>query len=213
MATFTTSAAQDDGYGHPPRASRMLTAEAADGEGTPSRPTRTLTTPTVTTEPAVGTPERMTMARTTTSADVLASSIGTASRPSESYQTGELPTPVESIIGTLIPTAFFRQLRGTVVDEDGEPITDAEWIYSREKLPTGGRVDADGSFSLYTLKQSYSNFILIGTSGREVVDYTWYQPVDAEVNAIENNVTLVFRTGKLKGLFGGTGADLGGQLG
>jgi len=195
MAVFATSAAQDDGYGHPPRASR------------------TLTTPTVTTEPAVGTPERMTMTRTTTSTDVLAASVGTASRPSESYQTSNLPTPVESIIGTLIPTAFFRQLRGTVVDEDGDPITDAEWIYSREKLPTGGRVDADGTFSLYTLKQSYSDFILIGSSGRKTVDYTWYQPVDTEVTATENDVELVFRTGKLKGLFGGIGADLGGQLG
>jgi len=213
MATFTTSAAQDDGYGHPPRASQTLTGTAADGEGTPSRPTRTLTTPTVTTEPAVGTPERMTMTRTTTSADVLAASVGTASRPSESYQTSDLPTPVESIIGTLIPTAFFRQLRGTVVDEDGDAITDAEWIYSREKLPTGGRVDADGTFSLYTLKQSYSDFILIGSSGRKTVDYTWYQPVDTEITATENDVELVFRTGKLKGLFGGIGADLGGKLG
>jgi len=195
MATFTTSAAQDDGYGHPLRASQ------------------TLTTPTVTTEPAVGTPERVTMTRTTTAADVLAASVGTASRPTESYETGELQTPVEEIIGTLIPTAFFRQLRGTVVDEDGEPITDATWLYSREKLPTGGRVDPDGTFSIYTLKQSYSKFILIGSSGSESVDYTWYQPVDTEVNATENDVDLVFRTGKLKGLFGGVGADLGGQLG
>ncbi|WP_139246172.1 hypothetical protein [Natrinema hispanicum] len=116
--------------------------------------------------------------------------------------------------GTMLPTAYFRKLRGVVVDENGEPIKDAAWLYSQENLPTGGRVDDEGRFTIYTLKQRYSEFILIGESGRKNVDYTWYQPVSTEVNSTENDVTLVFKTGEIKGLFsGGKGIGMGGPLG
>lgn len=115
--------------------------------------------------------------------------------------------------GTYVPTAYFRRVTGQVVDTDGDPIRDAKLLMGREGLPTGAVVDDEGRFELLTLKRSVSDFVLIGSSGRDEPDYAWYQPVDTRIGSRENNVTLTFRVRRLTGLFGGSGVDFGGQLG
>jgi len=126
--------------------------------------------------------------------------------------TGLDPTSGEG--GSFIPQAYFRRLQGVVVDEEGEPITAADLIYTRDNLPTGGPVDENGRFVINTLRQTYREFVLIADSGRSNVDYGWYQPVDVEVGPQENNVVLTFNTEKISGMVaGGTGTGMGGPLG
>jgi hypothetical protein len=115
---------------------------------------------------------------------------------------------------SFIPTAFFRRLTGSVVDTNGEPITSAERIYATENLPTGGTVNEDGTFQMYVLNQTYTEFILVAPSGRDGVDYSWYRRVDGDpIPAGENDVTLAFKEHEIKGLYVGAGTDFGGMLG
>jgi len=115
---------------------------------------------------------------------------------------------------SFIPTSSFRRLTGSVVDQNGEPITSAETIYTTENLPTGGTVNEDGTFQMYVLNQTYTEFILVAPSGRDGVDYSWYRRVDGDpIPAGENDVTLAFKEHEIKGLYVGAGTDFGGMLG
>jgi hypothetical protein len=113
----------------------------------------------------------------------------------------------------LIPAGSFRTVDGVVVDTDGDPIRDAEFLICRDGLATGTRVDDEGRFSLYQLRRKVSDFVLIGSSGRDEPDYAWYEAVSTTVGVREDEATLVFRVQKLTGLYGGSGVDFGGQLG
>ncbi|OAQ52115.1 hypothetical protein HTG_14120 [Natrinema mahii] len=79
-------------------------------------------------------------------------------------------------------------------------------------LPTVGPVSDDGTFTVYTLRSNYDDFVLVANSGREGVDYTWYTPVDVEIGPSENDVVLVFEPRKLTGLYAGPGTEMGGSL-
>ena len=114
---------------------------------------------------------------------------------------------------SFIPTAFFRRLSGSVVDQNGEPITSAERIYATENLPTGGTVNEDGTFQMYVLNQTYTEFLLVAPSGRDGVDYSWYRYDDDPIPPGENDVTLAFKEHEIKGLYVGAGTDFGGMLG
>ena len=114
---------------------------------------------------------------------------------------------------SFIPTAFFRRLSGSVVDQNGEPITSAERIFATENLPTGGTVNEDGTFQMYVLNQTYSEFLLVAPSGRDGVDYSWYRYDDDPIPPGENDVTLAFKEHEIKGLYVGAGTDFGGMLG
>ena len=114
---------------------------------------------------------------------------------------------------SFIPTAFFRRLSGSVVDQNGEPITSAERIFATENLPTGGTVNEDGTFQMYVLNQTYSEFLLVAPSGRDGVDYSWYRYGGDPIPPAENDVTLAFKEQEIKGLYVGAGTDFGGMLG
>jgi hypothetical protein len=114
---------------------------------------------------------------------------------------------------SFIPTAFFRRLTGSVVDQNGEPITSAERIYATEALPTGGTVNEDGTFQMYVLNQTYTEFLLVAPSGRDGVDYSWYRYDGDPIPPGENDVTLAFKEHEIKGLYVGAGTDFGGMLG
>jgi len=122
---------------------------------------------------------------------------------------------VEGGVGTasFIPTAFFRRLTGSVVDQNGESITSAERIYATENLPTGGTVNEDGTFQMHVLNQTYTEFLLVAPSGRDGVDYSWYSYDDDPIPPGENDVTLAFKEHEIKGLYVGAGTDFGGMLG
>ena len=114
---------------------------------------------------------------------------------------------------SFIPTAFLRELTGSVVDQNGEPITSAERIFATENLPTGGTVNEDGTFQMYVLNQTYSEFLLVAPSGRDGVDYSWYRYGGDPIPPGENDVTLAFKEQEIKGLYVGAGTDFGGMLG
>jgi hypothetical protein len=114
---------------------------------------------------------------------------------------------------SFIPTAFFRRLSGSVVDQNGEPITSAERIFATENLPTGGTVNEDGTFQMYVLNQTYTEFLLVAPSGRDGVDYSWYRYDGDPIPPGENDVTLAFKEHEIKGLYVGAGTDFGGMLG
>ncbi|WP_228370993.1 MULTISPECIES: hypothetical protein [unclassified Natrinema] len=113
---------------------------------------------------------------------------------------------------TLIPGSYFRSLRGIAIDTDGNPLGNAKYIMSMGDLPTVGPVADDGTFTVYTLRSNYDDFVLVANSGREGVDYTWYTPVDVEIGPSENDVVLVFEPRKLTGLYAGPGTEMGGSL-
>ncbi|OLZ39864.1 hypothetical protein A6E15_02195 [Natrinema saccharevitans] len=113
---------------------------------------------------------------------------------------------------TLIPGSYFRSLRGIAIDTDGNPLGDAKYIMAMGDLPTVGPVADDGTFTVYTLRSNYDDFVLVANSGREGVDYTWYTPVDVEIGPSENDVVLVFEPRKLTGLYAGPGTEMGGSL-
>ncbi|WMT10394.1 hypothetical protein NP511_22795 (plasmid) [Natrinema thermotolerans] len=79
-------------------------------------------------------------------------------------------------------------------------------------LPTVAPVANDGTFTIYTLRSSYDDFVLVASSGRQGVDYTWYTPVDVEIGPSENDVVLVFEPRELKGLYAGQATQMGGSL-
>ena len=114
---------------------------------------------------------------------------------------------------SFIPTAFLRELTGSVVDQNGEPITSADRIFATENLPTGGTVNEDGTFQMYVLNQTYSEFLLVAPSGRDGIDYSWYRYGGDPIPPGENDVTLAFKEHEIKGLYVGAGTDFGGMLG
>ncbi|WP_306056963.1 hypothetical protein [Natronococcus wangiae] len=113
---------------------------------------------------------------------------------------------------TLIPGSWFRELTGRAVDDRGEPIEGAKYILAMGGLPTVGQVDENGYFSVYTLRSSYDDFMLVADSGRKNVDYSWYTPVELRVEPTDDDVTLIFEPRELKGLYAGKETDLGGSL-
>ncbi|MGQ3721151.1 hypothetical protein [Natrialba aegyptia] len=113
---------------------------------------------------------------------------------------------------TLIPGSYFRTLEGIAVDTDGKPIGNAKYIIAMGDLPTVGPVADDGTFSVYTLRSDYDDFILVASSGRADVDYTWYTPIDVEISPTDDDIVLVFEPRKLTGLYAGPGTEMGGSL-
>lgn len=121
------------------------------------------------------------------------------------------PTPFPPAV--FIPSAWFRKVKGKVVDVDGNPITRAKYIHAVDIFPTSAEVDDNGEFEIRLLQRAYSNWILTAESDRSGVDYAWYQPVDTYVGNREDEAELVFKVSEIKGNYAGGGVDMGGMLG
>ncbi|WP_254763350.1 hypothetical protein [Natrinema marinum] len=228
MVTLTTSAAMGDGGvattpltatsrlgpgTDPLRQTVAFEAEASDGMTTTTRRNR-----------AVGPPPdpEPTTALTTTSrlgpgTDPLRQTVAFNALdygPAASARSPRTRSPFGGGLEqtTLIPGSYFRSLRGIAVDTDGNPLGDAKYIMAMGDLPTVGPVADDGTFTVYTLRSNYDDFVLVASSGRKGVDYTWYTPVDVEVGPTENEVVLVFEPRELKGLYAGNSVSMGGSL-
>ena len=121
---------------------------------------------------------------------------------------------VQVYLGTYIPMGAFRSVYGTVVNEEGDPIKNAEWLLSVDGLPIAGPVDAEGNFSIFLLRTSYSNFrLLVRRADIAGLDYVWYEPVPQVLRTGDQNVELVFREADIpsenRGLMVGRGVSLG----
>lgn len=100
--------------------------------------------------------------------------------------------------GSLIPTAYFRRVTGNVVDVQGDPITNAQYVISLDNFGIVGNVNDQGEYNIYLLKQSYSDFVLIADDGKlDGFDLAYYESVDngtLEIGMEEKD--LVFDTSK-----------------
>jgi len=114
--------------------------------------------------------------------------------------------------GAFIPAAYFRTVRGVCVDTEGKPITKGEYLLAFGGLPTVGQVDDQGRFSVPVLKNTYTDFVLVTSSGREGVDYAWFTPVDTRVPSYQDEATLIFERRELTGLYAGQATQMGGSL-
>ena len=168
--------------------------------------------------------------------------LGTTSAPKAPGQRSELLQPVETVTapkfprsrpmavqaggigdGIVIPGSF-RQVTVRLYDEQGDPLSDANWVQSAGTFPTSARVTeaADGSAQarMWLMSVEYDEFMVLAGSGRDAVDYVWYQLADSEgtpgnqtVGPQDDEADLYFSPVELKGLYAGTGADFGGPLG
>lgn len=101
--------------------------------------------------------------------------------------------PLQGKMAAFIPSAYFRQVNGIVLNEDGERIEDARWIVAQDGLPTASPVDDDGTFTIQMLRVAYKNFVLLAESPDEGVDYVWYEYADHEIPSnVEDDVVLYF---------------------
>lgn len=103
------------------------------------------------------------------------------------------PVLHDAISGAVIPTAFFRKAEGRALDQNGDPIPSGLYVLALDNFATAGPVDDDGYFEIYLLKQSYTDFILIGDSDpsqQEGYDLVWYE--------MASNPTLSSREGYIE---------------
>ncbi|ELY81009.1 hypothetical protein [Natrinema gari] len=230
MVTLTTSSALGDGG--------IAIVPASDFNSTRLGPTVTPSRQTVAFDPTAGEGVSATSRRTraaagpTTTAPAISAADTTTARRSPTVQPTRQTVPFTPYaIGfdtreavsragsgghiertTLIPGSYFRTLEGVAVDTDGKPIGNAKYIMAMRDLPTVGPVADDGTFSVYTLRSDYDDFILVASSGRADVDYTWYTPIDVEIGPTDNDVVLVFEPRELNGLYAGNNTSMGGSL-
>lgn len=122
-------------------------------------------------------------------------------------------------VGVIIP-GVFRPVDVTVVDPDGDPLPEVDWVMSAGTFPTAARVDEQARATLYLLKTEYQDFM--GVAERTVgdgegADYTWYNPPDGlqeSINPVrDKSAEVVLNPVEIKGLWVGAGTDFGGMLG
>ncbi|ELY68139.1 hypothetical protein [Natrinema versiforme] len=198
MATLTAPPTViEDGAGTPTYTAATYPAAIAEGAGTPIRSTASRMAEIDDADPFMSSTDTHHRAgadnvaiEDVTGFDPVAEGTPTREPTSKPAMTDSQYRP----IGVYIPGAYFRTIRGVVVDEKGEPITDAEWLVGRYGLPTAGRVDDEGRFEINLLRADYSNFALLVDSGKSGVDYVWYEAVSQTITTDNTDeVTLVFK--------------------
>ncbi|NLV09359.1 hypothetical protein GOC74_05375 [Halomicrobium mukohataei] len=121
----------------------------------------------------------------------------------------------------LIPAAF-RPVAVEVVDPDGNPLPEVEWVMSAGVFPTAAAIDDDAQGDLPCLSTTYTTFMGVArrSGGPDGVRYTWFNPATDEdgnplqdpIGPLDDTATIVLDPVKLKGLSVGRGGNLGGPL-
>lgn len=110
--------------------------------------------------------------------------------------------PTDSLgMAAIIPTSYFRKATGRVMDADtGEPITNGIYLIALDNFAVAGPVDAEGYFTVYLLRQTYTSFILtadasINDGDNGEYDYVWYEAEgNPEIGVNDDHVVLEFST-------------------
>jgi len=118
-------------------------------------------------------------------------------------------------LGALIPTAFFRQVTGSVLDENGNPIEGALYLAALGIFPTLGNVDPDtGAYNIYLLRQTYRDLVLLqkAPNGKpyDFVRYELAENPDLDIQVREAD--LYFDTTLPKPVQAGSGMKFGGMM-
>jgi hypothetical protein len=126
------------------------------------------------------------------------------------------------VSGILIPGAF-RPVDVTVVDPDGNPLPEVDWVLSTGVFPTAARISDDGRGDLPCLATTYTAFQGIASreGGPDGVKYTWFNPATDEdgnrlqepIGPLDDEAEIVLEPVQIKGLYVGAGTDFGGMLG
>lgn len=125
------------------------------------------------------------------------------------------PDADDAETGALIPSSYFRLVKGNVYDEDGEPIPNALYIGALGSLPTIGTVGDDGSYQIYLLRQKYSDLILMAKSpGQEPYDLVRYELADMtpDLDIQVDEADLYFDTTTPSPVYMGHSVEFGGPL-
>ncbi|ALJ99692.1 head protein [Haloarcula californiae icosahedral virus 1] len=120
-----------------------------------------------------------------------------------------------AVPATLIPTRYFRKVTGIVRNAEGEPITEAQHIFTVNNLPTVGSVDENGRFEIYLLRQVYENFYLVTEAeGNRPYRYARYELADSNriVDISTERQDLYFDTTVQKPVKAGEGVAFGGMM-
>lgn len=134
-------------------------------------------------------------------------------RPQPARGVDATPSTVDS--GIIIP-GDFRRVDVAIVDPDGEPLTEVDWVMSAGTFPTAARVNDDGLATLWLLPVEYDQFMGVAERDGGNVDYTWYSASEEQeviTPVTDDTGEIVLNPGELTGMFAGPGVDFGGQLG
>ena len=114
-------------------------------------------------------------------------------------------------VGSVIPTSYFRTVRGRAYDENWEPITGrGKYIVASDNFSVAGQVDEDGYFQMYLLRRNYTKFWLVVEDPEQMsgIDYVWYESQgNPDVTAETLEVDLQFQTSEPR--LGGPGQGRG----
>ncbi|MFA9418454.1 hypothetical protein [Natrinema sp. HArc-T2] len=213
MATFE-QAVGDSTVGSDDRADMPITADTATAPTTDLE--RAVETRTTT---IVGTTADTDRPQPTRAVDIAGDQTQNRARPCPKRLSTEAERFVES--GILIPGAF-RGVEVVVVDPDGEPLENVDWVMSAGVFPTAAPVDDSGRATLPLLQTSYTEFQ--GIAEREGrprnVKYSWFNPAtDGDGNRLQEPISPRDETGiivldpvEIKGMYAGKGVDMGGLL-
>lgn len=118
-------------------------------------------------------------------------------------------------VAALIPTTFFHQLRGTAVDEEGDPITNARWLVAADVMPQAAPVDENGEYAIWLLRQDYRSFFLT-VYDPDRPDMVWYEATETVALATDDEKDIVFQAeeagevpDQARGLMAGHGVSMG----
>lgn len=113
--------------------------------------------------------------------------------------------------GVQVPTSSFRRVEIQVVDPNGEPLSDINWIMSATYFPTAARVDDEGRASMWLLSVTYDTFMAIkgAASGPNLV---WYSNPERSADitpTVQSSGTVILEPVYISNLNVGGGVSLG----
>jgi hypothetical protein len=111
--------------------------------------------------------------------------------------------PIEALV---VPGSFFEAADGKVVDQNGDRIEEAEWLIARGSFSSATKVN-NGYFTIQLLRVTYDEFLLTADSGKDDVDYVWFQSTDVRAEPGDrNNLVIEFERAEISG---STGFEIG----
>lgn len=84
----------------------------------------------------------------------------------------------------IVPTSSFNRMAVEVVDPEGEPIPEIDWLMSANIFPTAARIDDSGVGIMWLLSVTYSNFMAVADIGQGRYNLVWFSSVEEQTNIL-----------------------------
>lgn len=98
-----------------------------------------------------------------------------------------------------------------VVDEDGNPLTDVEQLLVLTPFPSSTSIDENGVGQLPMLSTTYTEFRGLAPRDDDV-GYMWFEGIKNVVGPQDDEAVIVLDPTEIKGMYAGSGVDMGGSL-